>query len=140
LTANQFSTFDIFFAKFSNSGAHQWSKHVTSSLSSSGIGLGARIDSNGNMLFTGKVYGTADFGGVSTSTSGMSTFVAKYSPTGGCLWAKAYSGNNQGFGVAADNAGNVFAGGNWSGTTDFGAGPMTSQSGGTDAFLLKLAP
>jgi Beta-propeller repeat. len=139
LTANGSSVCDTFFARFSNSGTYLWSKHVTSSAASSGTSWGATSDGNGNMAFTGLVFGMANFGGVSTSTSGWSTFVSKYSPTGSCLWAKAYGGNNYGCGIAADRAGNLFTVGFWSGTVDFGSGPMSIPSG-SEAFVLKLAP
>ncbi len=92
------------------------------------------------MLFTGKVYGTADFGGVGAASSGMGAFVVKYSSAGGCLWAKAYGANDLGAGVAADSGGNVLVTGTWGGATDFGGGSLTSQGGGSDIFLLKLAP
>jgi hypothetical protein len=140
MTSSPSSVFDIFFARFSNSGTPVWSKHVTSSSTTTGIGYGVTSDGSGNLAFTGVVYGTADFGGVSASASGASTFVAKYSSVGTCLWAKAYAGNNLGSGIAADGGGNLFITGNWSGTVNFGSGTLASQNGGNDVFLLKLAP
>jgi hypothetical protein len=140
LTANSSSVFDIFFARFSNTGTCLWSKHVTSSSATTGIGYGAASDGSGNMLFTGLLYGTADFGGATTSTTGASTFVAKYSSAGNCLWAKAYGGNNLGSGIAADALGNVLVTGNWSGTANFGGGLLSSQGGSNDSFLLNLTP
>ena len=138
ITANSSSVFDIFFGRFSNSGTCLWSKRVSSSSSTSGLGYGATSDSSGNVAFTGEVYGTADFGGVTTSTSGASTFVVKYSPSGSCLWAKAYGGNNVGCAIASDSLGNLITTGNWSGTADFGSGILSSV-GGNEVFVLKLA-
>ena len=94
------------------------------------------------MLFTGRVYGVADFGnGVTASSTGINTFVSKYSSTGTCVWAKAYAGNNQGHSIGSDAAGNAVVTGKWSGTTDFGDGvARTSVAGGMDTYILKLAP
>jgi hypothetical protein len=138
LSASPYATFDIFFATFSNSGGYLWAKHVSSSAGTSGVGYGAASDGSGNVVFTGVVYGTADFGGVSVASSG--TFVAKYSPSGSCVWAKGCSGNNRGCGIDTDGNGNVVVTGFWSGASDFGNGTLNSVSGGTDVFLLKFAP
>jgi hypothetical protein len=134
MTSKSSSSSSIVFARYSTSGTYVWSKPVLSS----GVGCGAAVDGSGNMLFTGGVYGTADFGGVLTSTTGEAAFVVKYSPTGNCLWAKAYGGSNRGLGLAVDSLGNVLATGKWYGTVDFGRGPLISN--GADAFILKLAP
>jgi len=142
LTSKTDSYFDIFFARFSSNGDHRWSSRVSTSISSSGWGLAAASDSQGNMLFTGRVYGVADFGnGVTVSSTGINTFVSKYSSTGACVWAKTYAGNNQGHSIGSDPSGNVVVTGKWSGTTDFGDGVVRSSvAGGMDTYILKLAP
>ena len=57
-------------------------------------------------------------------------------PSGG--WAKEIGGigPDSGYAVAVDASGNVFAAGYFSGSVDFGGGPLTS-AGGVDLFLAK---
>ncbi|WP_437941922.1 hypothetical protein [Sorangium sp. So ce341] len=60
---------------------------------------------------------------------------------GAPAWAHVYpnDGDAQGLGIASDASGNFYVTGEFEGTVDFGAGPMTS-AGGSDIFLLKLDP
>jgi hypothetical protein len=130
---------DIFLAKLDPTGAHLWSKRVGST--SSDLGNGVAVDSNGNVVITGDFFGTVDFGSGPLTSTGLDTFVAKYSASGANLWSKRFGGTSStpGNGVATDRSGNVGVTGNFQGTVDFGGGPLTS-AGGLEIFVLKLAP
>ncbi|AUX38701.1 uncharacterized protein SOCE26_000790 [Sorangium cellulosum] len=62
-------------------------------------------------------------------------------PTGAPRWSARFgaAGNDVGYGVAADASGNLYVAGWFTGTVDFGAGPLVS-AGGEDIFLIKLDP
>jgi len=99
---------DIFIAKYSAAGAHQWSKRI------GGIGdeipHGVAVDGSGNVVVTGSFTSTADFGGGSlTSTGSYDIFVAKYSSTGAHQWSKRFGDttSDTGYSVAVDGSGNI---------------------------------
>jgi hypothetical protein len=58
---------------------------------------------------------------------------------GSPLWSKRFGGasSDQALGVAVEGNGSVAVTGVFSGTVDFGGGPLTS-AGGSDIFLLRL--
>jgi len=94
-----------------------------------------------NIVFAGAFGGITDFGGgLLTSAGGMDMVLAKYSPTGAHLWSKRFgsTGNEMPVGTALDASGNIFVTGSFSGTADFGGGPMTS-AGVNDIFLAKYS-
>ena len=82
-----------------------------------------------------------DFGGGPlTSAGGIDIFLAKFDPAGNHLWSKRFGdGFSQiGYSVTVDGADNVLFTGAFSGSVDFGGGPLTS-AGGIDIFLAKFA-
>jgi len=66
--------------------------------------------------------------------------VAKYSATGQHLWSKKFgsTGDEVGYGLAVDSAGDVVLSGKFQGSVSFGGTALTS-AGGDDIFLAKLA-
>jgi hypothetical protein len=131
---------DIFVAKLNSLGGHIWSKSFGALNSERGTGIA--VDSTGNVVMTGWFLGTVDFGGGPlTGGSGLTTFVAKYSPLGAHQWSKRFGGtdSNESYGLAVDSNGNLGVTGYFRSTVDFGQGALTS-AGGQDGFLLKLAP
>jgi uncharacterized protein (AIM24 family) len=128
----------VFVAKYSPSGAHLWSRSLGIWRQSSG---GITVDGSGNVVVTGGVADTADFGGGPVSgMGGLDVFVAKYTPSGGLLWAKRSGGtlDDQGRGVTVATNGDVVVTGGFAGTVDFGGGPVVS-SADEDAFVVKYA-
>src|SRR5437763_165437 len=104
----------------------------------SDVGYGVAVDSRGNTVMTGRVESSGDFGG-GVVCQPATVFVCKYSPTGATLWSKCLGGvlgGGTGRAVAVDRNGNVLVTGKFSGTVDFGTGPLTS-AGGDDVFLAK---
>jgi len=105
-------------------------------------------DAVGNAYVAGYFQGTVDFDAGPDATSLTSAgsgdaFVAKYSPDGDLIWARAVGGvgNDNANTIAIDPAGNVYVGGIFQLTADFDPGPGTfnlNSNGGWDSFLMKL--
>jgi chitodextrinase len=132
---------DTFLAKFSPTGAHIWSKNFLSTAWDEGYSIS--VDDSGNVFITGSFSYTVDFGGGKVTSVGSSKdiYVAKYSSTTGAhMWSKQLggSGNDIGYSVAVDSSGNVVITGYFSGTVDFGGGPLTS-AGSYDIFVAKYS-
>ena len=109
-----------------------------------GVGLAGGIqplDSNGNVVVAGYFSGSVDLGGgVLTSAGGYDIFLAKYSAAGIPLWSKRFggTGNEQVTCIALDGLGNIFLGGSFTGSGNFGGANWTSTSAwACDAFLAK---
>jgi uncharacterized protein (AIM24 family) len=129
---------DIFVAKFDAGGNHIWSQHFGDA--DGQLGRSVAVDGSGNVIITGELWGTADFGGGAiTSAGGTDIFLAKFDSSGNHIWSEAFGdGDGQhGYAVAADGSGNVIGTGAFSGTVDFGGGTMT---GNWDIFLAKFGP
>ncbi len=104
---------------------------------------GLATDAEGNVIVTGCLESTMDFGkGPLVSSGGEDLFVAKLDPSGEALWSmRAGDGADQrGMRVATDPDGNVIVVGSFSGTLDFGGGHQLSAAPGEqDVFVVKLA-
>jgi hypothetical protein len=127
-------------AKYSGTdGTHQWSKRFGGS--SDDVVNSIAVDENGDVVVTGYFQYTVDFGGGALTSAGLfDIFVAKYAGTDGAhRWSKRFgsTGNDAGYGVTADGAGNVVTTGYFMGSVDFGGGILTS-AGTFDIFLVKL--
>lgn len=121
---------------------HEWSERIGGRTDDGGRAIAA--DAAGNVLVTGYCSGTVDLGGGPlTSAGGCDIFVAKFDPGGNHTWSKRFGGSSidvdRGYGIATDKAGNVLVTGSFSGTVDFGGGPLTS-AGGSDIFVAKFDP
>src|SRR5947199_22988 len=104
----------------------------------SDVAYGVALDGSGNAVMTGRIEGSVDFGG-GVVCPPTAVFVSTYAPTGAALWSKCLGGvlgGGTGRAVAVDRNGNVLVTGKFSGTVDFGTGPLTS-AGGDDVFLAK---
>jgi hypothetical protein len=135
-----FSSSDIFLARYSTSGVCQWAKFIGGSAQDAGTGVA--VASNGDIVLTGYFQGSANFGGVQLTSPGLSDiFLARYSGQGGLLWARRFgsTGDDKANALSLDDSGNIAIGGYFSGTVDFGSGPITSQ-GSWDAFAAKFTP
>src|SRR5207247_1551733 len=127
----------IFVAKYSPTGTYLWARTfgngATGFLSS---GNAVAVDRSGDVLISGAFSNTVDFGGGPLTSAGTTdVFIAKFSGAGGAhLWSRragSYPGaGNSGKGVAADSSGNVIVTGTFSGTADFGTGPVAANGAG----------
>jgi hypothetical protein len=135
---------DIFLVKYSASNICQWSKGFGSTASyNNEFGYGVAFDSGGNVLLTGSVVSTVNFGGGPTSGDGWyNAFVAKFDAGGGYSWAKRYTngtGHSNGRALGSDDAGNAIAAGDFEVAINLG-GSTLSSPGAIDTYLGKLGP
>ncbi len=110
---------------------------------------GVTFDTKGNAILTGAFKGEMDFGGGAlTALKAGALFLAKLDKTGAHVWSKQY-GTNSDFNVSSittDRADSVVYGGGFTGTVDFGTGPLTTNdadgggAGNYDGVLAKLPP
>ena len=111
-------------------------------------GQSVATDSSGNVYVAGSFHGTVDFDpgpGVYnlTSAGGSDAFIAKYTPAGALVWARAVGGptDDVATSIALGPNGNVCIAGGFTGTANFlsGSGGVNLTSvGAKDAFILKL--
>jgi hypothetical protein len=140
--------FDSFVAVLNPSGQFTWASGTSGSGSSNAQAAGVTYDGSGDVISTGLYSGTVNFNpgpGATNLTSAGSNdvFVQKLDPTGKLVWAEGFGSYDvdQGNGVAADSAGNVYVTGMFADTVNFNPGPGTNNltAGGLfDGFLLKL--
>jgi len=133
---------------FSSAQGFEWAKSMGGT--NSDIGHSIAIDSSNNIYTLGNFTGTVDFDpgpGTSNLTSNGNTnaFIQKLDPSGNFIWAKAVGtlGSVSGNFIQLDNLGNIYIGGDFSGTVDFDPGPGINNlisNGNTSAFIQKLDP
>jgi len=102
------------------------------------------VDGANNVYFTGYFRGTVNFGGTSMSVpfdTDLDVFICKLNSAGVHQWSKHFtnSGNDRGYGIAADTAGDVAITRSFTNTIDFGGGPLTSANGMTDLFVARFS-
>lgn len=98
------------------------------------------LDPLGNVLLTGQISGTVDFGGEPLDPPSYGGYIVKFSDTGQHAWSKTFGDNSlRGRGIAADSASNVLLTGDFLGAADFGGGALTA-AGGVSLFVAKLGP
>jgi len=98
------------------------------------------MDGVGNIYVTGRFTGTATFGSTTLSSLGTSdAFIAKLDPAGNWLWViqTGATQDAEGFGLAVDQADNIYVTGGFSASASFGSTTLTS-SGNLDIFIAKL--
>jgi hypothetical protein len=112
--------------------------------SGSEVIYGAKVDSSGNILVTGRTSsGSFTLGGSSLTTSGSADiFVAKLDSAGNWLWARTVGGNGfeEAYGIALDSQGDAYVVGSYaSASLTFGTSTVTHQGGsGSDIFVAKI--
>jgi hypothetical protein len=127
---------DVFVAKYTSSGTHQWSQRFGST--SADAAQSVTVDGSNNVIVAGSFALTVDFGGGPlASAGGLDIFLAKYNSSGTHQWSQRYGSTVTDVcsGVASDGVNAVITG-YFTGTVDFGGGPLAS-AGSTDIFLAK---
>lgn len=136
---------DFFVMKYSTAGIIQWAKQIGSGTAESASSIIA--DASGIYL-TGHFNGILDFDPSAaivnvTPTGGYDAFLLKMNTLGGFVWVKktAGSGDEYGRAITMNATGEIFWGGNYTGTVDFdpsvGTNNLTS-TGNTDNFVSKF--
>jgi hypothetical protein len=90
------------------------------------------------MVVGGTFHATTDLGGGPLTSAGVNdAYLCKLSASGQHVWSRRFGGTGtEGWnGLAVDANGDVVAGGVFNGTSDFGAGPLTSM--GSDVIVAK---
>ena len=131
---------DAFVAKYLADGTPVWSRRMGGT-GNDGV-TGIALDRSGNAFVTGYFQNAVDFGGGALSSAGLNDiFVAKYSATGGFLWAKRFgsSGDDEGFGVAVDGNGDVLVTGAFTASMSFGGPTLSTIGGGYGMFVAKFS-
>ncbi|MGK3959901.1 SBBP repeat-containing protein [Sorangium sp. So ce118] len=131
---------DIFVAKLSTAGVHDWSRRFGDAAEQTGLGVAA--DGSDNLVVTGSCAGTFGFGGPMLPGGGrLDAFMTKLTPAGNHFWSQRFgdSADQVGAGVAVDGLGNVIMTGTLAGTVNFG-GSLLASAGAEDVFLAKFLP
>jgi hypothetical protein len=138
------STGNFYLAKFDTDCNHIWSKEYlyTGYIKCHSI----TSDPSGNIIITGNLDGTVNFGGVgdeitSTGSPNGDVFLAKFDASGNHDWSDIYGDGSYVFGydVVADHLSDIIITGAFAGTIDFGDGTRTAR-GSYDMYLVKFDP
>ncbi|MDI1433062.1 hypothetical protein [Polyangium sorediatum] len=138
----------ILLAKLDPEGTPIW-QHVFGAANAEQRSRALAIDAQNNILLTGDMTGTVNFGGEPLSTlanDDADLFVAKFDPEGKHLWSlRAGSTHTQeGRAIAVDEHDNVIVTGSYQGflqfTGDDALGNSELGAGNYDLFALKLDP
>lgn len=127
---------DVFLARYTPAGAHQWSRRFGGT--GSDFGRAVSIDMNGDILAAGYFAGTADLGtGPLASAGGNDIFIGRYDATGVAVWAQRLGGTStdQSRAIAAATNGDAILAGYFASTVNFGGNDLTSAG----SFDLALA-
>ena len=134
---------DGFAAKLAPNGDHVWSTYLGGS--NWDLGSGIVLDSCENVVITGETKSSDWISGGYDSTKGGDEdgFVVKLNPDGAHLWSTYLGGDgpgdDRGFDVSVDSAGNILIAGD-SSSGDWVSGGYDTVSGGIDGFAVKLSP
>ena len=137
-----FGARDAFVAKFTATGAPAWS--TAFGTFSDDVPAGIATDASGNAVVTGSFANSLTVGSTAlTSTSAsLDVFAVKYTGAGAVAWAARYGGptSDTGKAVAIDQrTGAPVIAGSFTGTGDFGSGPLTS-TGQQDGIVFERQP
>ncbi len=139
LPATGSSAPEVYLAKYDSAGSNIWVRRGIGNYGEDSTAVS--VDPAGNVFITGILRGTMTLGTFNLVSAGADDmFMAKFDADGNVLWARRAggSGYDQGNGIAADTAGNVYVTGWFSGSADFD-GIGLSSSGPNDGFIAKYS-
>lgn len=128
---------DVFVAKLDPKGTPAWS--VAFGTMSNDAPKDIAVDGSGNVLVTGTVGGSTNFGGGLVSISGnaiQNAFIVEYTNASAYVNAKIFPADS-GVGLDTDEADDIYLSGVTTRLIDLGGGPLP-YGGGKDMFLVKL--
>ena len=130
---------ETYLMKFTSDGTLVWSR-----TSGGALGVDQSTDlllaPNNQIMEVGFFHNAATFGSATINAAGQSdVFVTKYDDAGNLLAVSSFggSGNEYGYGIAADNDGNIYMAGVITGSTNMGTIPLESN-GGNDILIARL--
>jgi hypothetical protein len=123
---------DAYLTKYDSAGNVLWTRMLGSAGTANGATLA--LDPTGGVVIAGAT--TADLTTTSVADGNNDTFVAKYDSAGNQTWVKQIQtlNANQAASVSVDASGNIYVGGQVTGTIGSGQ----SRIGGSDAYVAKL--
>lgn len=152
-TFNMYASFtysNIFIAKYDPSGNFVWAKQFGAGMQSESV-RDMAIDGSGSIYLSGVFKSTVDFDPsasayllTATGTT-EDTYISKFDSSGNFIWARQIGGTDYTDAVAItiDSTANIYATGQFAGTTDFDPGAATvnlssSSSNYEDFFVFSL--
>lgn len=138
LSIESIGDYDLFVAKYDSQGKLQWLKSGGGKGYDYGHGIAA--DKLGNVFVTGAVVGEGTFSAERLGHSGPGhAFCISMNTDGKVNWSRAAEGqgSSSGHGIAVDQQGNCYVGGNASGNQSFVGRSLTAMSG-SDVLIAKL--
>lgn len=134
---------DVFAAKYSASGVHQWSQRYGSTGDERGISCAVAGD--GSVVLTGWFNGSVNFGGTTlTNANGADIFLARLTSSGGHSWSKqfnssiAISASETPSAVTFGPGGTVALTGQIVGNVSFGGSELTASAFSGDIFAARF--
>lgn len=136
---------DVYISKFDSNG--NWQKTQTWGGANYENVSAISVDSNDDVYVCGHYELTVDFnpdgGDTHNSNGGQDVYLSKFNSNVDWQWTKTWGGslNDHCYSVLADDAGNIFTTGVFTGTADFNpdGGGAEVAIGGVDVFLSKFA-
>jgi hypothetical protein len=129
---------DIFIAKISGLGNLVWFKNFTLNSNDAVAGSAIDINSNGNLILSGRFNGVANIGTNSyQANTDMDAFLAKFDTSGTCLSFFSF-GQTLVNSMALDNNNNVYLNGNFSNPVSIGIYNFSLLGSGSDIYLAKF--
>lgn len=135
-------SYSIGVAKYKGSdGTHMWSKTLNASVGAEGSAIA--VDSTGKIYVTGYFRGTMTWGNKTIQvpfSSDLDVFIGVLTDTGTPVTATNFTntGNERGYAISVDSAGNIVIGGYFSNSVNFGGGEFSSPNAMTDVFLASF--
>jgi hypothetical protein len=131
---------DSFVATFDADGRALWSRAIASAHNDSGGGpLAVDVRADGHVAVAGGFTTKVSFGGADLVSAGdVDAFVALLDASGKEVWSKRYGSTNTDDAAAVTFMpdGGVVVAGSFSGTVDFGGGPVTASE--NEVFVVRL--
>ena len=122
---------NLFLVKLASAdGSNLWSRTLKSSANT--VGNAVAVDASGGIFMIGSVMtfnglnSTIDFGAGAVTPVGNEMFLAKYTSTGGYVWARHFGTSVSGSALALDPAGNVVVTGKYQNSVNFGGTTLTN--------------
>jgi len=144
IVVNNQGSSDAFLAKLDASGNFVWAYGWGGTSTDEAFQL--QVGSNGNIIVSGTYQGTIDANpgpGTFTLTSAgtYDSYVSQFTPNGIFISSTTLGGTGGDFlrQLEVDDSGNIYAGGYFSGSGQYGSQTLTS-AGSSDQFLVKMNP
>ncbi len=145
IALNSLGTFDIFVAKYDNSGNCSWAQRAGGINEGGGYsqdkGYAIAATANGDLFVTGSFIDTATFGATQLiGRNGNDVFIAKYSTSGNLIWVNKYGTyyDNEGYSITVDDLGNCYVGGRYVNSISFGNTTLQGDFNTYDLFVAKI--